>query len=33
MVLTGISSKADLESWSPQPDLVIDIVSDLFAEV
>ncbi len=33
MVLTGINSKADLETWSPQPDLVIDDVSGLFDEV
>ena len=33
MVLTGINSRADLENWSPQPDLVIDDVSGLFDEV
>ena len=33
LVLTGINSKADLENWSPKPDLVIDDVSHLFDEV
>ncbi len=32
LVLTGINSEADLESWSPKPDLVIDNVSSLFDE-
>jgi len=33
LVLSGISTKADLEKWSPKPDLVIDNISDLFADI
>jgi 4-nitrophenyl phosphatase len=29
-VLTGVNSRADLLNWSPQPDLTIDNIQDLF---
>jgi len=32
LVLTGVSSRSEAAQWSPQPDLVIDIVSDLFVD-
>lgn len=32
MVLTGISTREDLKSWNPQPNLVIENVRDLFSE-
>jgi 4-nitrophenyl phosphatase len=33
MVLTGVSTLTELESWTPKPDLVIEKVSDLFLDV
>ena len=30
LVLSGISSKADYENWSPRPDLLLDNIMDLF---
>lgn len=33
LVLSGITTQAELKKWSPKPDLVIEKVSDLFAEV
>jgi len=30
LVLSGISQLSDLENWSPQPDLIIENVEDLF---
>jgi 4-nitrophenyl phosphatase len=33
VAMSGITTPEDLEAWTPKPDLVIDKVSDLFAEV
>ncbi|NMB63048.1 MAG: HAD-IIA family hydrolase [Chloroflexi bacterium] len=30
LVLTGVATRADLESWSPAPDIVVENVMDLF---
>jgi 4-nitrophenyl phosphatase len=30
LVLSGVAQKTDLQSWSPQPDLVLDNIMDLF---
>lgn len=29
-VLTGVNTRKDLENWEPQPDLVLDSISELF---
>ena len=33
MVLTGVNTRADAEAWKPLPDLILEDVSKLFAEV
>jgi 4-nitrophenyl phosphatase len=33
MVLTGVNTRADAKAWHPNPDLVLEDVSKLFAEV
>lgn len=33
LVLSGISQRSDLENWSPKPDLIIEKVSDVFADI